>query len=276
MLGKLPLGEIGSRALDFVILHCQVPVWIFSTAALALDNAIQGIVTFAPAPLLVLVVSGLAYRAGGWRLGLLSILGLSFLLNQNLWQPTIETFSLALTSTILSLVLAVPIGIALGKNPRVEAIVSPLLDFAQTMPRFVYMIPAVIVFGIDLVPAVFATMTLALVPPIRIIALAFQQIDGQLIEASDAFGSSSWRTLIDLELPLVGPSLLLAVNQCFMMSLSMSVITSLIGAGGLGKNILVSIAALNPAQGIVAGIGIVLIAILSDRIFVSLTLPAAK
>jgi glycine betaine/proline transport system permease protein len=191
---------------------------------------------------------------------------LTLLWNLRLWEPTLITVSLVSTATLLSLAIGIPAGIVMAEMRGAAVVLTPILDFLQTMPRFVYLIPGVIIFGIDTVPGIFATMTLAVPPPVRLTALGIEQIDRHLIEAGEAFGCSRWQLLRKVKLPLAFPSILLGINQCLMMSLSMVVIAAMIGAGGLGADILTAISRLDAGQGFEAGLGVVVVAILGDRL----------
>jgi ABC-type proline/glycine betaine transport system permease subunit len=175
------------------------------------------------------------------------------------------TLSLVLTSTLIALIIAFPLAILMEESWMVRAALEPALDFVQTMPRFVYLIPAVILLGIDIPPAVFATLTLAVVPPIRLIATGLGEVDGALIEAARSFGASRIQILRKVKLPLAIASIMLGINQCIMMALSMVVIASLIGAAGLGTEILQALSSLDAGQAFVASFGIFVLAVLLDR-----------
>lgn len=263
---KLPLGRWGEQAIDVAVRHLQLPVAIFETVVEALDGGLHNVFQLLPAPLVILVVTVVCLMLAGWRNGLFALFGLLLVWNQGLWAPTLETLSLVLTATILSLVVAIPIGIAMAESRYFAALLDPVLNLVQTMPRFVYLIPAVILLGIDVVPAVFATMTLAVPPPIRHTAVGLRAVNATLTEAAAAFGASRWQILLKVKLPLAAPSIMLGVNQCLMMSLSMAVIASLIGAGGLGSEVLTAIARLRAGDGVVAGLAIFVLAIIIDRL----------
>jgi glycine betaine/proline transport system permease protein len=178
----------------------------------------------------------------------------------------IQTLSLMLISSVVSLLIGLPMGIWVAKAPTSRAIILPTLDVMQTMPSFVYLIPALMLFGLGKVPAIFATVIYALPPLIRLTALGINQVDGETTEAATAFGASPWQLLIGVELPLARPSIMAGVNQTIMMALSMVVVASMIGARGLGEQVLNGIQTLDVGKGLEAGIGIVLLAIVLDRI----------
>lgn len=262
---KIPLGQYGERFIDLLSATLQPVFSGFSFIVETLVSTFDGLFGLLPAVVWLALITVLAWRHSGRGIGIFALVSIAILINQGLWQATVDTLALVLTATIMSLSVAFPLGILMGESRAIEAVLEPVLDFVQTMPRFVYLIPAVVLLGIDIVPAVFATMTLAVPPPARITAVGLKGVDSDVIEAAKAFGASRWQILGKIRLPLALPSLVLAVNQCLMMSLSMVVIASLIGAGGLGGEVLNGIAMLNAGQGFVAGLGIFAMAILIDR-----------
>ncbi|QLB13310.1 glycine betaine/proline transport system substrate-binding protein [Bisgaardia hudsonensis] len=197
---------------------------------------------------------------------LLGSLGLFLIGSFGLWQAAIQTISLMFVSIGLTVIIGIPIGVLLAKYPRIYRVILPLLDIMQTMPSFVYLIPVLMLFGIGEVPAVFACMIYAIVPLIRLTVLGIQQIDKELIETGKAFGSNRWQMLAWIVLPLAKPQIMAGINQTVMMSLSMVVLASMIGASGLGQIILQAIQTLNVGQGLQAGGAIVILAIIVDRV----------
>lgn len=262
---KIPLGVLGERFIDFMSATLDPVFLSFAFLVETLVDVFDGLFGLLPAVVWLALITALAWRLSGRGIAIFALVSIAILINQGLWDETVDTLALVLTATIMSLLVAFPLGIVMGESRAVEAVLEPVLDFIQTMPRFVYLIPAVVLLGIDIVPAVFATMTLAVPPPARITAVGLKRVDPDVIEAAEAFGAGRLQILTKIRLPLSLPSLVLAVNQCLMMSLSMVVIASLIGAGGLGGEVLNGIAMLNAGQGFVAGLGIFVIAILIDR-----------
>ncbi|WP_432403502.1 ABC transporter permease [Wukongibacter sp. M2B1] len=199
--------------------------------------------------------SGLTY---GFMIFLIGAFGL--------WDDMMLTLAIVLTSVIISLILGIPLGILIAYKRKAEAIVKPILDAMQTMPSFVYLIPAIMLFGLGTVPAVFATTIYALPPVIRLTSLAIKRVSKEMVEAAHSFGSSTWQTLIKVELPQALPTIMAGINQTTMMAMSMVVVTSMIGAKGLGRNVLVAINRIDIAMGFEAGISIVFLAIIIDRL----------
>src|SRR5699024_9928341 len=177
----------------------------------------------------------------------------------------LNTMTLVIISSLLSVIIGVPLGILMSRSDRFQAIMKPILDFMQTMPAFVYLIPAVAFFGIGMVPGVFASIIFATPPTIRLSNLGIRQISAELIEASDSFGTTSMQKLIKVQLPLAKASIMAGVNQTVMLALSMVVIASMIGAPGLGRDVLSSLQRAEVGTGFVAGLSIVILAIIIDR-----------
>tara|TARA_B100000676_G_scaffold107220_1_gene107243 strand:- start:1132 stop:2493 length:1362 start_codon:yes stop_codon:yes gene_type:complete len=227
-----------------------------------LDNILLGI----PWPIMFLLILVLAWRAAGLRITIFSLFALAYLGLFGYWEKSMSTLSLVGVSALLCIVLGAPIGIWCAKNQRVYLIVKPALDFMQTMPSFVYLIPAVAFFSIGKPPGVFATVIFAMPPMIRLTVLGIQQVPSDVKEAALAFGASPWKLLLKVELPLAIPSLMTGINQTIMMSLSMVIVASMIGAGGLGYDVLKALRHLNTGEGILAGTAIVFCAMLLDRI----------
>lgn len=220
-----------------------------------------------PPIIVIIVVAVLAFFVTGKKYGLaiFSIIGLWLVYNQGLWEELMYTFSLVLIASVLSIVIGVPIGILMSKSKIAETIIEPILDFMQTMPAFVYLIPAVAFFSIGMVPGIFASLIFATPPTVRFTNLGIRQVSKELVEASDAFGSTGSQKLFKVELPMARGTIMAGINQTVMLSLSMVVIASMIGAPGLGREVLSSLQRAQVGTGFVAGIGIVILAIIIDR-----------
>lgn len=220
-----------------------------------------------PPVIFILLIAVGAFFISGKRFGLaiFSIIGLWLIYNQDYWSHFIETFSLVLVSSVLSVMIGIPVGILMSKSKTAEIIITPILDFMQTMPAFVYLIPAVAFFSIGMVPGVFASLIFATPPTIRFTNLGIRQVSKELVEASEAFGSTGFQKLFKLELPMAKATIMAGINQTVMLSLSMVVIASMIGAPGLGREVLSSLQRAQVGTGFVAGLGIVILAIIIDR-----------
>ena len=215
---------------------------------------------------ILLVVVG-AYFITGRKFGLatFSLIGLLLVYNQGLWDELMSTFTLVLIPSLLSVIIGVPIGIIMSKSKAFESIMLPILDFMQTMPAFVYLIPAVVFFSIGMVPGVFASLIFATPPTVRFTNLGIRQVSTELVEAAEAFGSTAFQRLFKVELPMAKATIMAGINQTVMLSLSMVVIASMIGAPGLGRPVLSALQRADAGTGFVAGISIVILAIIMDR-----------
>ncbi|WP_366249250.1 proline/glycine betaine ABC transporter permease [Terribacillus aidingensis] len=220
-----------------------------------------------PPVIFILLVAILAFFMTGKKFGLavFSIAGLLFIWNQGLWDQLIETFTLVLTSSILCIIIGIPIGILMSKSKIAQTIITPILDFMQTMPAFVYLIPAVAFFSIGVVPGIFASLIFATPPTVRFTNLGIRQVSEELVEAADAFGSTGPQKLFKVELPMAKYTIMAGINQTVMLALSMVVIASMIGAPGLGREVLSSLQRAQVGPGFVAGLSIVVLAIIIDR-----------
>lgn len=276
---KLPVGDWGAQAIAWITANLAFLTNGFGSLVTALDLTFGWLLGLLPAPAFAILLAIVAWRSAGRAIAVFTAIGLLLIWDQGLWPATIETLALVLTATLISLVIGIPVGILIAENEIVGRLADPILSFLQTMPRFVYLIPAVIILGIDVAPAVLATITLAVVPPIRITATGLSAVDPRMIEAADAMGCSPLQLLFKVKLPLALPAIMLGVNQCIMMVLSMVVIASLIGAAGLGDQILQAIAVLDSGKGIIAGFAVFVLAVVLDRItrgFGSLLPQAAR
>ena len=202
----------------------------------------------------------------GWRFALFTTLSLLLIFATGFWDQMIVTLGLTLSSTIVSLVLGIPLGIWAAKSKWVAAIVRPILDLMQTMPAFVYLIPAAMLFGLGRVPGILSTVIFAMPPAVRLTSLGIRHVNREIVEAGQAFGCTPWQLLYKVQFPNALPSIMQGVNQTIMMALSMVIIASMVGAGGLGNDVLASIQRLDIGLGFESGLSVVLLAIILDRI----------
>lgn len=233
-------------------------------------NAFQWVFDLIPIWLFIVIIAGVTYLANRdtkkWGLIIFEVLGLLLIWNLDFWRDMTQTLTLVLTSSLISLVIGVPLGIWMAKSDIAQAIFKPILDFMQTMPAFVYLIPAVAFFGIGMVPGVFASVIFAMPPTVRMTDLGIRQVPTELIEASDSYGSTEWQKLIKVQLPLAKSTLMAGVNQSMMLALSMVVIASMIGAMGLGTRVYFAVGRNDAGGGFAAGLAIVILAIIIDRL----------
>lgn len=262
---KFPLDTLSDRGLDWLTDH---GAWLTRAVSRTVSDWIDVLTTalVAVPPWLFIALAAFGtYKIGGRRVGLLTLFGLLFLWDLRLWQATVETLVLVILSTVTALVIGIPVGIWFALSQRAWRTFSPILDMMQTLPSFVYLIPALPFFGLGAVSACFATIVFSVPPVIRLTALGIRTVPSELVEASDAFGGSTTQKLFKVQLPLALPTIMAGVNQTMMLALSMVVIAAMIGAGGLGRAVWQSIQRLEAGAGFEAGIGIVILAVILDR-----------
>lgn len=263
---KLPVGQTARRAFDWLKLNAAP---LFDAVAAALDRliaAIQTVLEF-PHPLLfTLIAAALAWvLRRSWQTSLGVAVGFLFILNQGYWDATMQSLTLVLSAGVVCMAVGVPIGIALAHRPRLYRVIQPLLDLMQTLPTFVYLIPAIVFFGIGTVPGLIATVIFVLPAPIRLTRLGIASTPKALVEAARAFGATPRQLLWKVELPSALPQIMAGLNQTIMLSLSMVVIAALVGAAGLGVPVVRALNSVNTALGFESGFVIVVVAIILDR-----------
>ncbi|WP_300674415.1 proline/glycine betaine ABC transporter permease [Desulfoluna sp.] len=264
---RIPIGKAIEAIIDFLVENCSAATNIFSDIMEAFIDILVDGMMFLPPWLFILCIGALAFGITRKRsVGILAILGLALIVNMGLWKATISTLALVVIATLVSILIAIPMGILAALNRTAYRLVMPILDFMQTMPAFVYLIPAIPFFGLGKVSAIFSTVIFSVPPAIRLTCLGIRQVPEELIEAADAFGSSPQQKLFKLQLPLATPTIMAGVNQTVMLALSMVVVAAMIGAKGLGGEVWKAIQRLQPGKGFEAGLGIVIIAMLLDRI----------
>jgi glycine betaine/proline transport system permease protein len=263
---RLPLGEGIEAVIDFLVRHLSGAT---NTVARFIESALDLLVNFMsffPAPVIILFLAVLAWAISGrWGVTIFTIIGLSFIWTLHLWDATLQTLALVVLATLIAIVIGIPLGIAAALFEWVHVIITPILDFMQTLPAFVYLIPAIPFFGLGVTSAIFSTVIFSMPPAIRMTDLGIRQVAKELIEAGESFGSTRRQILFKVQLPMAAPSIRAGVNQTIMLALSMVVIAAMIGAKGLGGVVWKAIQRLESGMGFEAGIGIVIIAIMLDR-----------
>jgi len=264
---KIPLGAWLKSVVDFLNLHAQ---GFFDFIILVLGSIIDGLLAFLewfpPLVLLALLVVGTYFLHRSIVLALGAFLGLLLIMNLGYWEATLETLALVLCATLVSVAIGVPTGIAAAHRPWLYTAIRPLLDLMQTIPTFVYLIPTLVLFGLGMVPGLISTVIFAIAAPIRLTHLGISSVPKQLLEAGEAFGSTKRQLLWKVELPYALPTIMAGITQCIMLSLSMVVIAALVGADGLGKPVVRALNTVNVSMGFEAGLAIVVLAILLDRV----------
>ncbi len=264
--GKIPVGKTAKAGFDWLKEHAS---GLFDAIATTIETIIAAILwLFQTPPPLVVIGLFVALTWGlqrSWKTCLLVLIGFLFILNQGYWEETTETLTLVIASCIVCMAFGVPIGIAVAHRPRLYAAMVPVLDLMQTLPTFVYLIPAIVFFGIGTVPGLIATVIFVLPAPIRLTHLGISTAPTALLEAATAFGATPSQRLWKVELPWAFPQIMAGLNQTIMLSLSMVVISALVGADGLGVPVVRALNSVNTALGFESGFIIVVVAILLDR-----------
>ncbi|MDQ0255758.1 glycine betaine/proline transport system permease protein [Evansella vedderi] len=263
----LPLEEWTNNFVDFWLIPTlggffdalSVPI------ALILDWVVY-LLLLLPPELFTIILIALAWKFAGRGVAIFTLVGLLYLGSVDLWVDGMQTLSIVIVATLLSILIGIPIGIWSAKSNGVNQVVRPILDFMQTLPSFVYLIPAILLFGLGGVPAVISTFVFATPPCVRLTTLGIKQVPEDVVEAARAFGATSWQMLAKVQFPLAIPTMMAGINQTIMLALSMAVIASMIGAPGLGNIVLAGISRVNVGLGLIGGLGIVVIAIILDRI----------
>ena len=264
---KIPIGGWLKSVVDFLNLHAQ---GLFDFISLVLGGIIEGLLTglefIPPVALIALLAIGAWLLHRSIWLAAFVALGLLLVMNLGYWEATLETLALVLCATLVSVVIGVPVGIAAAHRPMLYTVIRPILDLMQTIPTFVYLIPTLVLFGLGMVPGLISTVIFAIAAPIRLTHLGVSSVPKQLIEAGEAFGSTRRQLLWKVEIPYALPTIMAGITQCIMLSLSMVVIAALVGADGLGKPVVRALNTVNVSMGFEAGLAIVILAILLDRV----------
>ena len=264
---KLPLGNWIADGVDLLNEHAA---GFFDFIAMVVGGSIDALIWLMKAcpPFLLIALFALLawWLHRSWQLVLLVVVSFLLIANLGYWNETIETLALVVAATAVCMLIGVPLGIVAAHRPWIFTILRPVLDLMQTIPTFVYLIPTLILFGLGVVPGLISTVIFALPAPIRLTHLGISSVPRYLLEAGEAFGATKWQRLIKVELPSAAPQIMAGLTQCIMLALSMVVIAALVGADGLGKPVVRALNQVNVARGFEAGLAIVLVAIVLDRI----------
>ncbi|MFJ7934697.1 ABC transporter permease [Sporosarcina sp. NPDC096371] len=265
-LPRLPFADWIDNGVDWL-------VTTFGTVFDGISDVLAGIVEgsvegldMVPSILLAVLFSLLAWLISTRRIALMSLIGLLFIDYLGYWYPMLQMLALVITSVTIAIVIGIPLGIWGSQQASARKIINPILDLMQTMPAFVYLLPAIFFFNIGVVPGVVASVIFSMPPTIRLTMLGIEQVPKDLIEATEAFGSTTWQRLTKVQIPLAKPTIMAGVNQSIMLSLSMVVIASMVGAPGLGEEVYRAVTQLKTGVGFEAGLAIVIVAIILDRV----------
>jgi glycine betaine/proline transport system substrate-binding protein len=264
---KLPVGDAVAVGIEWVKLHGAPAFRVTGSTLGGTINFVYQMLRAVPPILIILATAAFAWwMKRSLALATFVVAGLLLIMNQGYWQQTLETLSLVLVATFVATAIGVPLGIACARHPSLAAALRPALDLMQTLPTFVYLIPTLVLFGLGVVPALISTVIFALPAPIRMTQLGISSVPRALLEAGESFGATRWQRLLKVELPSASPLIFAGITQCIMLSLSMVVIAALVGAGGLGVPVVRALNSVQVGMGIEAGVAIVLLAVILDRV----------
>ncbi|HEY0188822.1 MAG TPA: proline/glycine betaine ABC transporter permease [Cellulomonas sp.] len=263
---RLPLGSWVDTAVDWVTSTFQGLFTLIKDVLAATYDGLDTLLGGPPFWVVAVVLALIALFAKGWRLAVGSLVGFVVIAGVDQWDNAMNSLALVLLASLIALVIAIPLGIWAARDDHVSHLVRPVLDLMQTMPAFVYLIPTVVIFRVGVVPGIVATVIFALAPGVRFTELGLRQVDREVVEAGHAFGSSEGRILRQIQLPLALPTIMAGVNQVIMLALSMVVISGMVGAGGLGYDVVNALNRVNISLGFEAGISVVILAVFLDRV----------
>ncbi|MFI1356146.1 ABC transporter permease [Streptomyces sp. NPDC020898] len=266
---KIPVGDSLQDFFDWLTKNFS---GFFDAVSNVIGSAVDGLISVLEAPdpvILALVFAFVGLLTKGWKFAVASLLGLVLIISMEQWAAAMQTLALVLVSTLVAVLIAIPTGVLAARRRWASAALRPVMDLMQTMPAFVWLVPVVTLFSIGVVPGVVATIIFALPPGVRLTELGIRNVDPEVVEAANAFGSTPRQTLFGVQLPLALPTIMAGVNQVIMLSLSMAVISGLVGAEGLGGQVTTAISTLDLGLGFEAGLSVVILAIYLDRVTAS-------
>lgn len=253
-------------AVDWMNIHFHSFFTGINVAVSGTLETVNSLLLWLPPWVLIAIVVVASFLAVGWQVAALCAGSLFFCLTMGLWEQSIETITLVILSVLISLMIAFPCGILASRVRALETVLRPVLDMMQTVPPWVYLIPAVILFSLGSVPAVIATVVYATPPMLRLTILAFRQVPKDLLELGQSVGASRWQSLIKIEFPAAKPTLMVGLNQCILLSLAMVVLAGLVGASGLGSDVTIALMRMEMGLGLRSGLAVVAVAILLDHL----------
>ena len=273
LVPRIPIGEWAESGIDWLKENLS---WLFDAFTWLMEFLVGHLtdaLLFLPALALIPLLALLAWAVRSWRMGVGTLVMMLLVVAMDQWTPMLQTMALVIVATVFAVLIAVPLGILAAMNSTVSAVVKPIMDFMQTMPAFVYLIPAVTFFSIGLVPGMFSTIIFALPPGVRMTELGIRQVDSETVEAGESFGATRGQILRGIQLPLAVPTIMAGVNQVIMLALSMAVIAGMAGTDGSGKLVVQAISTLDLPLGVEAGLGVVILAVFLDRVTAALGNP---
>ncbi|MFO7691144.1 MAG: ABC transporter permease subunit, partial [Cryobacterium sp.] len=251
---RIPLGIWVEAFIEYITVTFRV---VFDLIRTVVDGAFQSVDYLLVAPpffVIIAIAAALGLATRGWKFALGTVIGLGLIVGVDQWENAMDTLALVLVASALAIGMSIPLGVLAAKSSVASNAIRPILDFMQTMPAFVYLIPALILFRVGEVPGIVATIIFAMAPGVRLTELGIRGVDKEVVEAGQAFGASPWRILRQIQLPLATPTIMAGINQVIMLSLSMVVIAGMVGAGALGGEIVTSLSRIDVALGFEAGL----------------------
>lgn len=266
LIPRIPWGEWFEAGFEWFLDTFRAAINWVDDALEAASGSLADALAGPDALVLIVVFVLLAVLAKDWKLGLLTIPLMLFIVSVDKWEYTMDTLALVAVAVVIALLIAIPLGILAAKSQTVSSMLKPILDFMQTMPAFVWLIPTMFMFGLGMPAGIVATIIFALPPGVRLTELAIRQVDAEVVEAGNAFGATNWQILSRIQLPLATKTIMAGVNQVIMLALSMAVFGGLVGAGGLGGEVMAAMNTLDLGRGLEAGFCVVMIAVYLDRV----------
>ncbi|MEO6530170.1 MAG: proline/glycine betaine ABC transporter permease [Specibacter sp.] len=266
---RIPLGDWVEVGLDWLTTSLDGVFKFVRTVLVGAYDGLDWLLNAPPFWVIIIVFAAIAWWASGWKLGVGTLVGFSVIVGVDQWSNAMDSLALVIIATVVAVVISVPLGIWAASSNRASSIIKPILDFMQTMPAMVYLIPALVMFRVGVVPGIVATIIFSMAPGVRFTELGIRGVDKEVVEAGHAFGSSPGKILAQIQLPLARPTIMAGVNQVIMLSLSMVVIAGMVGAGGLGGDVVASLGRIDAGLGFEAGIAVVILAIYLDRVTAS-------
>lgn len=274
VIPRLPLGQWAESFVEWIRVNLRGLLNVIAEVGDFLTTNLTSVLLFLPDLVMVVLFALVSWLFRSWRLAAGVAVSFLLIISMNQWTQAMQTLAIVIIATLTAIIIAVPLGVWAARNDRVSVLVRPVLDLMQTMPGFVYLIPAVLFFSIGPVPGLFATIIFALPPGVRLTELGIRQVDSETVEAGQSFGATDWEILRGIQLPLAIPSIMAGVNQVIMLALSMAVIAGLVGADGLGKEVVAALDTVNIGRGAEAGLSIVFLAVFLDRLTSALGAPS--